>query len=172
MKNLGIIHRAVVAFAMVAALGVAPSAAQAAAVNATASITAVPAISVVLVQNLNFANIVAGATAGTVSVPVTGTNVRTSTGGVVLGNAGSVMVAKFMTHGAALTSFSITVPTTASLTGPGAAMTLDGFTVASPTGSTNVDGDFTFNVGATLNVNALQATGAYTTTFPVTVAYN
>jgi len=50
---------------------------------------------------------------------------------------------------------------------------LAGTVVVSPAGAKTVTGGaFTFNVGATLNVGATQASGTYSGTFAVTVNYN
>ena len=62
--------------------------------------------------------------------------------------------------------------TSGSLTGPGSGMTVNNFTTnagASPT--LNAQGTFSFNVGASLVVNASQTAGSYSGTYSVTVIY-
>ncbi len=71
-------------------------------------------------------------------------------------------------------TYSITLPSSATLTSGGNTMTVDTFTHDEgalpklPSGT----GSETFNVGATLNVGAVQAGGTYSGTFAVTVSYN
>lgn len=67
----------------------------------------------------------------------------------------------------------ITLPSSATLTGPGAAMTVNNFT-RTPSGensSLNSSGAMTLKVGASLNVNAAQAAGTYNGTYTLTVSY-
>lgn len=115
-------------------------------------------------------------TFGTVGIDGTGGTVTISTAGAVSGPAGyafsgSPAAGTFTASGDASTAVTISF-TPGSLTGPGAAMTLNNFTNdagASP--ATNGTGDLTFNVGADLVVNAAQASGAYSGTYTVTVNY-
>ena len=85
--------------------------------------------------------------------------------------SGSPAAGTFTASGDASTAVTISF-TNGSLTGPGAAMTLDNFTHdagGSPT--TDGSGDLTFNVGADLGVNGSQVSGAYSGTYTVTVNY-
>lgn len=71
------------------------------------------------------------------------------------------------------TAVTITLPSSTTLTGPGAAMTVNNFTkVPSNENSTlNSSGAMTLKVGASLTVNAAQAPGTYNGTYTVTVSY-
>ena len=68
--------------------------------------------------------------------------------------------------------YSITLPSSATLTSGANTMTVDTFTHDSGATPSLVAGSDTFNVGATLNVGAAQAAGSYSGTFAVTVNYN
>lgn len=85
--------------------------------------------------------------------------------------SGTVTRAKFTLNGDAAATYTLTLPTAAvPMTGSGTGtVTLSSFTSNSPalTGSA-ID----LYVGATLNVSAGAGGGAWSATFPVTVAYN
>ena len=69
-------------------------------------------------------------------------------------------------------TYSITLPSSATLTSGGDTMTIDTFNHDAGGTPTLSGGSDTFNVGATLNVGATQAGGTYSGTFSVTVNYN
>ncbi len=69
-------------------------------------------------------------------------------------------------------TYSITLPSSATLTSGGDTMTIDTFNHDAGGTPTLGGGSDTFNVGATLNVGATQAAGTYSGTFSVTVNYN
>ena len=141
--------------------------------NATASATAriVSPISLTKTADLNFGDVVSGASAGTVVVTPAG--VRSAGGGATLGNATSVAAAAFTAGGQGSATYAITLPASASVTSGANTMTVNGFTSSpSGTGALNAGGSQPITVGATLNVGAAQATGTYTGTFSVTVTYN
>ncbi len=139
----------------------------------TASATAriVTPIAIVKTADLNFGDVVAGGSAGTVVVTTAG--VRSATGGATLANGTSVAAAAFTVSGQGSSTYSITLPASASVISGANTMTVNTFT-SSPngTGVLTAGGTQPLTVGATLNVGASQATGTYTGTFPVTVAYN
>jgi hypothetical protein len=108
-------------------------------------------------------------------------NTRTKTGGVNLSAANPASKnAAYKVSGAASTGYAISLPATITVNGPGGASMLINTLTAKPASQANnatngtLDGSGadTFTVGGTLNVAANQATGAYTGTFDVTVAYN
>lgn len=126
--------------------------------------------------DLNFGNIVAGISVGTVTVATT--DARSSSGGVTLPTAtpGTVSAAQFTVTGLASATYSITVPSAFNVTKTGGAetMSVNAFvTDPTPTG-TLTGGSQTLKVGATLNVGANQAAGTYinTSALAITVAYN
>ncbi len=143
--------------------------------NATATGTIVTPIAITNSGDMNFGNVAVSATGGTVVLAPAGT--RTITGGVTLPAVpGTVTAAHFEIEGTANYTYSITLPSTATTVTSGAnTMTVDAFT-SNPgtTGTLSAAGKQTVDVGATLNVSALQAAGTYVsgTPFDVTVNYN
>jgi len=143
--------------------------------NATATGTIVTPIAITNSGDMNFGNGAVSATGGTVVLDPAST--RTVTGGVTLPAVpGTVTAAHFDITGTADYTYSITLPSTATTVTSGAnTMTVDAFT-SNPgsTGTLNAAGTQTVDVGATLNVSALQAAGIYIsgTPFDVTVNYN
>lgn len=132
------------------------------------------------VQDLDFGDIVPGATAGVIRILPDGT--RTVTGGVqALGS--THQPARFAGMGSFNQQVLISVSANSiQLTGPGAPMTLSQFEIgSSPTviltttplrfriNSTN--GQFNFPIGARLAVGANQAPGTYSGTFSITLNY-
>jgi spore coat protein U-like protein len=147
-----------------------PAAAQAT-TSANASATIVTAISLSKTSDLNFGNVVASGSTGTVVLTAGGA--RSVTGGASLGNTGSTAAASFTVSGQASATYSITLPSSTTITSGGNSMTVNTFSSSpSGTGALSGGGSQTLNVGATLQVGASQATGSYTGTFDVTVAYN
>ena len=98
------------------------------------------------------------------------------TGSVILVNqAGTASAAQFTITGTPSAVFVITLPadgTTFLTDGASGSMALNSF-VSSPsgTGVLSGGGTQTINVGATLSVGNLQATGSYSGSFNVTVNY-
>lgn len=84
------------------------------------------------------------------------------------GNAGV-----FSVTGNPSTGITITLPSSATLTGPGAAMTVNNFTgyPSSTSATLGSSGTLTLNVGAQLVVNPAQAAGTYSGTYTLTVSY-
>jgi Domain of unknown function (DUF4402) len=131
-------------------------------------------------DQLDFGKVLAGTTAGTVTLAPTG--VRTKTGGVTLvGN--SQQVATFSGQGRFNQAVDISMgANTINLTGPGAPMQVRTWVIGStPTAILttaplrfrigSATGIFSFPLGATLAVGANQAPGIYTGTYSVTLQY-
>jgi len=131
------------------------------------------------VQVLDPITITAGAnlTFGQVAAPATGTGTVTcSTAGAVsssgLTQVGACTAGTFTVGGEDGSSFSITLPTSATLNSGGNSLTVDTF-LSDPSGTGSIaTGGTTVNVGATLNVPSTAAAGSYTGTYAVTVDYN
>ena len=138
--------------------------------NATARI--ISPITLTKVTDLNFGDVVPSGVAGTVTV--TPAALRTSAGGASLGNGAAVTAASFTVGGQGSATYTITLPAAAvTLTSGANTMTVDTFTSnPSGTGALSAGGSQTLNVGANLNVGISQATGTYSGSFSVTVAYN
>ena len=121
---------------------------------------------------LNFGDVFANPTGGTVMLSPSG--VRTTTGGLILGSTGAAGAATFTVGGAKSSAYAITLPGSATLIGPGGStLAVNAFT-SSPasTGLLSATGTQLLAVGATLTLRANQEDGNYAGTFPVTVAYN
>jgi hypothetical protein len=133
---------------------------------------AVIAIDLTANANLGFGQVVATATAGTVTVPPQGG--RTSSGGVVLGNGFAASAAAFIVHGQPNAAYSITLPSSCVLSGGGSSMTADSFLSNPPSGQNLVGsaGTASFTAGATLHVGASQRSAAYSGTYAITVSYD
>ena len=141
--------------------------------TATGSATIITPISITNSGNMNFGNIAVGSSLGSVVLTPAGT--RTATGGVTLpAVAGTVTAAQFTVSGLGTSTFSISLPPSYSIASGANTMNIDTFT-STPSGTgTLVGGSLIIKVGATLDVNAAQPAGTYTsgTGFPVTVNYN
>jgi spore coat protein U-like protein len=143
-------------------------------------IAVVTPLSFIQVENLDFGQVIAGTTAGTITISTA--NVRTATGGAI--PVGSYYQrAKFAGMGTQNQRVNISLaPATITLTGPGVPMTVTNLTIG-PDGTLNqlgaspnyrivaANGIFWFNVGGRLNVGANQAAGSYSGTFTATLVY-
>jgi len=153
------------------AASLAPSATAATGSASSQSVVLNP-LSVVNTSDLDFGTIVAGPTAGTVTIaPATGA--RTVTGGTVAAG-GAPGSATFLATGVVNRLYLITLPgaPTTLANGTGGTMTVNNFTHdAGLLPRIGNGGIATVRVGARLNVNANQADGNYSGTFTVTIIY-
>ena len=78
---------------------------------------------------------------------------------------------KFTVTGLAGSTYKLTVPESTTIANGSNSMTIALTKSASSTGNTLSGGTSTFYVGGTLSVGATQATGNYSGTYTVTVAY-
>jgi hypothetical protein len=143
-------------------------------VSANATATIVTPISITKTADMSFGNVaVQSSTAGTVVLATD--NSRTQTGGVTLpATTGTVSAAIFTVSGEGAYTYTITLPSSLTISNSAINMTINTFT-STPSGTgTLSSGSQTLKVGATLNVAAAQAAGTYTsaTPFNVTVNYN
>lgn len=165
-----------------------PALAQAATTTGSSTAVVVTPLSLVKSKDLDFGRIAPRPTAGTITLdPVAQTCV--ATGGLI--HAGTCQAAEFVGMGVRRMTVRISVPTTVTITGPGAPMTITNFTLATSPDLAFIGGNgnglgngnrryriqptsgiFDFRVGGRLNVGANQAGGKYTGTFSVTVQYN
>lgn len=158
-----------IAAAFVLATVASSGAAQAASVTASASATIATPIAISQTAGMDFGSVSASATAGTAVLSTTG--VLTPTGGVsALG--GTPTAAAFSVSGQSGSTFAISLPTSATLSNGASSMTLNAFAHNAGVTPALTGGTKTFNVGATLNIGANQAAGAYSGTYAVTVNYN
>jgi hypothetical protein len=140
-------------------------------VNASAAVIT-PITTSATAMNLGSLVMDASNTAGTLVLSPLGA--RSVTGGVNLvggatGTAGSVSVTAQSGN-----TYSVTLPTSVSLTSGANSMTLDTFTssIAQLSGVTGNGSAQTYPIGATLHAGASQAAGTYTGSFTVTAAYD
>ena len=168
-------------FIVLVALTSAP-AAYAESTNGQAKTTLVNALSLVKNADLNFGNLIAGTTAGVVTVSPA--SARTSTGGVVQAG-GTVSAARFQGFGLPGSRVRVRQPSgtyTLTRSGGGATMMLRNLTVEADNlidlGRGNsgqfrigLPGLFTVRVGGTIDVGANQLSGAYVGTFDMEVQY-
>ncbi len=142
--------------------------------TANASATVLSPISIAKVDDMNFGSFVSSPTVeGTVALTAASTTSRSGTG-VVLDSGSTGSAAKFSITGLSNGVFSITLPTSVTLTSTNSTMTVDTFTTdLSPTAATlSAGGLADLYVGATLQVGDAQEAGTYTGTFDVSVDYN
>lgn len=148
--------------------------AQTATATATASASAriVAPLEIMKDVDLAFGNIAAGPSAGTVTIATDGT--RTGNGGITLIAAGNnSAAAEFSIIGYPDATYTIDLPSSIVIEYNGEQMVVDNF--VSDLGSVSQlssIGEGFLSVGATLNVDANQASGLYTGSFDVIVAYN
>ena len=146
--------------------------------SANAHATIVTPIGIAWVDDMNFGNVAVTDVAGTVILAPDDS--RTITGGVTLPVVtGTVTAATFTVTGTPAYTYAITLPTDdhviENTTAGVQTMIVNVFTSdPTPTGALDGSGTQQLNVGATLNVGALQEAGVYTsvTPFDVTVNYN
>lgn len=147
--------------------------------NAEATILAPLSITVDVTANtLNFGTIAVGnigapGSTATVALAATGGAVA-GCDGVNLICAGTTTVPTFNIAGYETSVVNVTFDSaTVTLTGPGTPLTVGSFTTTLASNqATLVGGAASFQVGGSLTVNAGQAAGTYTGTFPVSVAYD
>ncbi len=170
MKNLTIFSVLVALFTLVS-INVNAQTASASA-NATGSATIIAPIQISKTVDMSFGNIVAGVGSGTVVLATNDS--RTKTGDVILPatTPGTIASAQFKVTGLANATYAITLPTTLNISNGSQSMTINSFTSTPSSTGTLTSGEETVKVGATLNVGASQASGNYTGSFSVTVAYN
>lgn len=147
--------------------------------NSEATAVTIGPMSVVKVQDLNYGNLIAGTSAGTMTIDTR--NGNASTTGSVVRAGGVTSRANFIIYGPQNQIVRIRIPSTILINrnGGGANMRIDRMSVGNANRSlgTNVvgrlsrTGVFDLTVGGRLRVNANQQQGAYSGTFDMTVDY-
>ena len=128
------------------------------------------AIAIAKDNDLDFGDIVPGGSADSVAVDTSGTR----NCGAALTCLGTVQAAQFSVSGTSGATYVLTLPGAANIQNAGGdQMQVNSFvsSLAGPTGTLDGGGNDSFTVGATLDVGANQAIGAYSGTFQVTVEY-
>lgn len=158
--------------------------------SATAKTTIYVPITITKTADLNFGDVFAGSTTGSVKVDPSGAAPATTGTGVSLGVHASSYATYSMT-GQKSAAFTLTLPTstqgspTVNMTGPGPNIPVYNFTASIGGGATTAGptlsgqalaagGTQTIAVGATMGIDTAtnQTQGDYSGTFTVTVAYN
>jgi hypothetical protein len=139
--------------------------------TAHASATIVTPISISKTNDMDFGNVATNGAAGT--VVLTPSSTRTISGGVTLpATTGTVIAASFAVTGSGNYTYTITLPASVVITSGANTMTVNSFTSTPSSTGTLATGAQTVLVGATLNLTASQAEGAYTSSSPFTVTVN
>lgn len=144
--------------------------------TATATATIIAPLTLTNAGDMSFGNITATAAGGTVVLAPAGG--RTADGVQLPGTTGTVSAASFTVGGEANYAYTVTLPTTHTLTKTASTetMALSTFTssLTNETASLDGSGAGSFTVGATLTLGADQVSGTYenATGFTVSVLYN
>ena len=140
-------------------------------VTANANARIISAITITKLVDLKFADIVPGASNGTVRMTPAG--VRTSAGGTTLGNGATASPASFQVTGQANAAYSIVLPASINVSNGAQTMVVNTWrSTPNNNGNLGAAGSQTLSVGATCRVGANQAAGVYSASFNVTVTYN
>jgi hypothetical protein len=156
---------ALVAFALVSGT------AQAGSNTASVAATIQSPVTLSSSANLGFGSIFSDVTACNIGVSAAG--VRTVlTGNCSLGSATGVSVSNWMAHGTPGASFTMTGPTSTTLTSGGNSMVLDTFVNTTvPSILDALNGNASWQTGATLHLLANQASGVYSGSISETANY-
>lgn len=161
--------------ALLLASGSSAMAAQASA-TVTANATVITPLTATATKTLEFGKLVmdSSGTGGTLVIAAASGG-RSVTGGVNLvgGTSGQAAVVHVVgdTVNGAPNTYTVTIPTTATLTSGANTMGVSGINT-NTTGLTALVGTVDISIGGTLTAASGQAPGAYTGTFDVTAAYN
>ncbi len=157
-------------FLVIAGLGLASGAAHAVDGGGSAKVNVVSPLSITQSQELNFGIVAPGVSTGTVAVAVGGAVTQGNTAVYFTGSG--AQNGAFDIVGDQNRQYSIALPASASLTGGGNPILVDGF-ISDPavTGLLDINGLQEVRVGATLHLPSGQATGIYTGSYTVTVLY-
>lgn len=161
--------------ALLLASGSSAMAAQASA-TVTANATVITPLTATASKTLEFGKLVmdSSGTGGTLVIAASSGG-RSVTGGVNLvgGTSGQSAVVDVVgdTVNGAPNAYTVTIPTTATLTSGANSMSVTGINT-NTVGLTTLVGTNHISIGGTLNASSGQAPGSYTGTFDVTAAYN
>ena len=162
------------ALSSVAAFGLAATGAQAQSTNSvttTAKVKILQPITVAETNALNFGTVIAGAN-GTVTLPATAAGVAACTGPTCV--AGTSSSGRFTVTGTKNEDFTVSMPATVSLAGPGTPLLVTLSSSLPVTGRPKLDvtGSYLLNVGGSFPLTTAQVGGDYSGTYTVSVSYN
>jgi hypothetical protein len=162
-------HRTLRQIAILAAAMAAAAGAHAASASASGTATVIAPMTISKTADLRFGSFAPTTSAGSVVISTAGARSGTN---VSLSSLNTGGAAGFSVTGDTTATYTITLPSSATLSGPGTSMTISNFT-SNPSGTGTLSGGAgTIAVGGTLAVNASQASGAYSGSFSVSVDYN
>jgi len=169
-----------VVLAGMASLLLLPSEAVFAQVNTSSQTTAgaatlIQPISLTVTNSLSFGTVVRPSS-GSGTVVIGNTGAVSTTGGAVVLSSSTTSYPSYAVGGEGGQAITVTFPSTMTLTGPGGATLAVALThtvfAATLSGVLGSAGAAAFTAGGSLPVTSTTATGAYTGTYNVTVAYN
>ena len=166
--------RKILTLSSVAALGLVASGAQAQStsiVSTTAKVKILQPITVAETNALNFGTVIAGAN-GTVTLPATAAGVAACTGPTCV--TGTSSSGQFTVSGTKNEDFTVTMPATVTMTGPGTPLlvTLSNSLPATGKPKLSTAGTYSLNVGGSFPLTTAQVGGDYSGTYNVSVSYN
>ena len=164
MKNLSVV------FALAFLLITAAAATAADNIDSNSHAQILTSIAITNEVPLEFGNIVASGSAGTVTVSPAG--VRAALLGATLASGTTATAASFTVTGDADATYTATLPTLTTIDSGADSMDVDTYTSASTGSGVLLLGTDTLTVGAKVHVGISQAPGSYTGTFNVSVNYN
>jgi len=167
IKNLTIVAGAAVALAMTA--GLATKSAYATDGAATSTVTVVAPLTISETQGIVFGSIAPSAAAGTATLDTSDGLTVSAALEALTGTAPKS--GAFDLTGEGTSNYSISLPTSVTMTSGGDSMTLNGFGHSAGGTPSLSGGTGSFTVGAVLNVDANQAAGTYSGPYTVTVNY-
>lgn len=146
-------------------------------VNADAEIVAPISLSNLPADGLDFGTIVKGSAVTTITIPANANPLpEYDSGDARVLSSTPVKAAKFTVSGEAGKTYSISLPSSATLTASSNQLTLSNFSCSKSTNGTAVivgnPEDDSFYVGASLQISNSTNQGEYVGTFSVTVSYN
>ena len=146
-----------------------------ASVTGTASAVVTQPITLKAISSLQFGTIAQPVAGGTLVLSPQSTITTTGDVGAsrAIAQSTAPAPASFSVTGASGALFSVSGPTSVTLSNGSKTMTVSSFTINSSFSGAQigVNGSATFNIGATLTIGPAQAIGTYTGTFPITVTY-
>lgn len=178
-----IFRTAAAGVALFAAVGMGSAAHAQVSASSDATAEVLAALQLTNDAGLDFGGIVLNASSTGGTVAINGSGVRTCSGDVICGPAGSEQPAVFTVTGAANSSINVTVQdlvanpvslthtANAGSTSANHNIELTSLDDGSLGGFTTFSGNETFNVGGTINLDGSEIAGTYEGTFDVTVSY-
>ena len=138
----------------------------------TAAANIISPLSITQNNGLEFGTIATSGTAGTVTIAAQeALNLTWSNVSVIKPTDAARKSGKFTVTGLSGSTYKLTVPESATIANGANSMSIALTKSAPSTGNTLTGGTSSFYVGGTLSVGATQATGNYTGSYTVTVAY-